>query len=361
MTLAVLSYQAGLLDPQILTGPRERVEQELVRHFVEASNTVYGQLQERRYRTDDVQRWLTGLADHLNHAAATTRTQTATEIHLAGLWRVAGSRRSRLLHAAANVVVIGAAWAASVQVALGFDRMGVFFRHVGERPPPNAAESAGLLAILVVWTALGLRQGLTRECAPRRASITQIAVPRNALRGLSLGVIGGVLTGVTGGAWLGPGLGFAVGAGTLAGIALVAGAFGGITDDVDPLGPLRTDLLFGLASGLIIGAGLTGAGVVSLAFGIDLDSLADTRGLSGVLIGTMLSGLMVGLTLVSAASIRYAVAVVILALNRRMPWRPGRFFVWAQRTGILRFAGVAMQFRHLELQRLLAAAKSTRA
>jgi hypothetical protein len=45
-----------------------------------------------------------------------------------------------------------------------------------------------------------------------------------------------------------------------------------------------------------------------------------------------------------AAWTRYALEVVVLAAQGRLPWRPGVFLDWACNAGLLRLSGVAYQF-----------------
>jgi hypothetical protein len=53
------------------------------------------------------------------------------------------------------------------------------------------------------------------------------------------------------------------------------------------------------------------------------------------------------------AWLRYLVAVAVRAHRNRLPLRFGRFLDWAHRAGILRVAGDAYQFRHVELREWL--------
>ena len=349
VTLALISYHAGLLQPHDLVASHRQIDYELIQRFVPASIKTYSRYHATRHQPADVQRWLEGMARHLNQITLTPNIHAATEFRLHDLWRVAGETASRILHMILNTIVIGAAWATCVTVGLGWRHMHEFLAHIGSFPPPYVAESYTLLIILVVWVALGIHTGLNSDLAPRRASVVQILVPRNALRGITLGILGGIMIGIATTAWVGPRFGLAGGLGTLFAISIILGSSGGIADDVTPMAPLRTDLLFGLFGGLALGCALAIAGLISLAFGASLDALAGTRGLAGVVVAVIFSGLMVGLTLVSAAFTRYIVAVTILATHGQLPWRPGRFFTWAQHIGILRYAGVAFQFRHLEL------------
>ncbi|WP_206307164.1 hypothetical protein [Streptomyces sp. F001] len=67
----------------------------------------------------------------------------------------------------------------------------------------------------------------------------------------------------------------------------------------------------------------------------------------------MAAGITLGL--VEAAWGAFAIARVYLALRRGLPLRFMSFLADAHRRGVLRQVGAVYQFRHLELQRRLAA------
>jgi len=61
-----------------------------------------------------------------------------------------------------------------------------------------------------------------------------------------------------------------------------------------------------------------------------------------------------GMPLVSMAWSRYRLAVLILFLQRRLPWRIITFLQWNYNAGLMRVSGLSYQFRHLRLQNWLA-------
>ena len=71
-------------------------------------------------------------------------------------------------------------------------------------------------------------------------------------------------------------------------------------------------------------------------------------------------GLAFGLALGLASGVarspwpRYLVTCVLLGYQQRLPWRLARFLGWAYQAGMVRLAGVAVQFRHREFQAWLA-------
>jgi hypothetical protein len=61
-----------------------------------------------------------------------------------------------------------------------------------------------------------------------------------------------------------------------------------------------------------------------------------------------------GLPIASIAWTRYRLALFILYLEHRLPWRLNAFLVWSYNAGLMRTAGLAYQFRHLRMQTWLA-------
>jgi hypothetical protein len=61
-----------------------------------------------------------------------------------------------------------------------------------------------------------------------------------------------------------------------------------------------------------------------------------------------------GMPLVSMAWSRYRLAILILFLQRRLPWRIVTFLQWNYNAGLMRVSGLSYQFRHLRLQNWLA-------
>ena len=64
----------------------------------------------------------------------------------------------------------------------------------------------------------------------------------------------------------------------------------------------------------------------------------------------------VGMPLVSMAWSRYRLAMLILFLQGRLPWRIVTFLQWNYSAGLMRVSGLSYQFRHLRLQNWLAQA-----
>jgi hypothetical protein len=62
-----------------------------------------------------------------------------------------------------------------------------------------------------------------------------------------------------------------------------------------------------------------------------------------------------GAAVISRSAVRYSLAIGLLAVRGRLPLQLKQFLGWAEDAGLLREAGTAYQFRHVELQRWLAA------
>ncbi|MCX5529803.1 NACHT domain-containing protein [Streptomyces sp. NBC_00006] len=145
---------------------------------------------------------------------------------------------------------------------------------------------------------------------------------------------------------------------------------------VDPREPLQVDLAFKVACGLAFG--VAAGCVVWIACrpwfdGVEirigdlythrpedtvigsLDAFPDWLGVGAL--GELMLGGIVGTAvgLARATAVKY-VALLMCTRHRpqALPWRLGRFLGWAEEAGLLRVAGTAYQFRHLELQDWLA-------
>lgn len=111
----------------------------------------------------------------------------------------------------------------------------------------------------------------------------------------------------------------------------------------DPLhGGLLDSSIIGLVTALIYGLiiFLTGHGAL----------LALVFGASAVVFFAPI----LGMPFVSMAWSRYRLAVLILFLQRRLPWRIVTFLRWNYDAGLMRASGLSYQFRHLRLQNWLA-------
>lgn len=209
-------------------------------------------------------------------------------------------------------------------------------------PRHLVAIGAGLVVALAAGTAAGIAAGLPAAiiAGPLAGVAAGIAASRNrppagglrwSLDDLGIGIAAGVGGVLAGGIRLG--LPLAV-ASTLA--SSLKGSPADLTTAVGPAQVLSRDrrafqvltLVTGTAAAL--GVGLTYGPAAGVAAGITLG-------------------------LVEAAWGAFAIARVYLALRRGLPLRFMSFLADAHRRGVLRQVGAVYQFRHLELQRRLAA------
>ncbi|HLI76035.1 MAG TPA: NACHT domain-containing protein [Acidobacteriaceae bacterium] len=113
-----------------------------------------------------------------------------------------------------------------------------------------------------------------------------------------------------------------------------------------PTDPLRG----GLANSSIIG------GIIGIIYTVAL--LASGSGLTMSILFGILTLIAFaptfGLPIASIAWTRYKVALLILYLEHRLPWRLTTFLQWNYEVGLMRTAGLAYQFRHLRMQTWLA-------
>ena len=109
---------------------------------------------------------------------------------------------------------------------------------------------------------------------------------------------------------------------------------------------LQSGLLTGMIVGLLAGlpAGLRAGPAAGLRFG-----------LAGGLVGGFVFGLTSGPAMSLTAWPSYTLTRMWLALHHQLPWSLMTFLADAHKRGVLRQAGAVYQFRHLDLQRRLAA------
>jgi hypothetical protein len=156
---------------------------------------------------------------------------------------------------------------------------------------------------------------------------------------------------------IGLGIGFAIG---------VAGGFAG-----GFVVGLADGLVFGLAFGPALGVALGLAfGLAARPDAIDVPRQLVSGGIAhttarlavGLAVGLawgfaagpakgLVFGLLFGVASASTSPwLRYLVACLLLARRRELPRRPALFLDWAYDAGLMRLAGIAVQFRHRDFQ-----------
>jgi hypothetical protein len=120
----------------------------------------------------------------------------------------------------------------------------------------------------------------------------------------------------------------------------------GMATSQTPTDPLHG----GLLNSSIIGL------VTAMIYGliIFLNGQGASKALAFSSFTVLIFALILGMPLVSMAWSRYRLAILILFLQRRLPWRIVTFLQWNYNAGLMRVSGLSYQFRHLRLQNWLA-------
>lgn len=300
-----------------------RVDSLLLGRYVSSAVRLHDA--DKRYGEQHVQRWLTALANGL--ASQARHNKSATDIQLDQWWQPTGRWPTRLVHSALAALP-GLAW-----LIFGAATHSVVF----------TLEAAPFLAITVF---------AGTDPSPHRLKARQMAT-RNGLFRLAGGFAGGLavgaLVGVAAGLALGVATGVAVGLVVGLVVGLATGLAFGLADKspqaLTPRNVISADRRYGLVFGLTIGV----AGGVSGGLAFGLTSGVATGVAAGVAVGLTI-GILADVVYLGAASMRYNVTVVIIAVRQQGPLRFGAFLDWAQQAGLLRVSGVAYQFRHRQLQ-----------
>lgn len=335
LTLAVTVYEQRhpvtgdyLRDPGDLVHTNaDLVDRHLLDSFIPAATAAAtaANRNPRGYPPEQVRAWLTVLARYLDlntdRPPFAGRSLSTTDLVLHELWPLAGNR-SRVV-----ATVVTAAPAAILPIVVALSSVPVWF---------TALCSVPVVALTAAsWT---------RWPEPGRIDLSraQLSVDRTHFLMLGLGIVSGLALGPTVGYPLGIacGLVFVFMGGFLGEVETRASAVG-----KSARGPIRDDLKAVLTRGLA--AGLTAGLMSGLAFGLT----------TGLVLGAI-SGLTFGFTFgpnsgCGLAAVRYLAFLV--CVRRRLPWRLGRFLDWCYAdAGLIRTAGIAYQFRHLDLQEHLA-------
>ncbi|MBT8227689.1 MAG: NACHT domain-containing protein [Dactylosporangium sp.] len=367
LTLAVTYHRAGGDPDDLLPSPAEylpvrpicpgdedrylrRIEDLLLSSFIPARARMH---EPHRYSPTEVVEWCRGIAEHLGRRC---------DIVLHEWWSVGDAARVRRWHAAAaGAIAVALVLVVEAVAVVSGSGDEIVAQTIGllDRPrqPSDYATAVWTLLFVVGFPGLAVRQARRARVVPTRTNPQQLRTSlgrRRFLRWLGAGL----LVGAT------PGLMFAL-TYTFRGHATEAIAFmlsfglafglmfaltGGLRPigegTVDPADPLRNDLVVWLAVGL----------AVSLGYGLPSGLMFPASPGPGTLAEQWAMGLAGGLLipfalgLVGHAWLRYAIAVGLLASQRRLPLRFIRFLRWAHQAGIVRIAGNAYQFRHAELR-----------
>jgi hypothetical protein len=289
--------------------------------------------EESYYTSRDVQRWLYYIAKHMMPAQTTVSTGDSGEPELEprNYWEVA-SRNRPIQRTHILVAVVGALVT------------GTF----GAEITDGAAGVACWLVATMLALGFAARVGLPREPKMSRVDFRQLSHGTAAFYLLPIIVISGLLAGF---------LAFQIsnqvpvaiteGLAAAALAVLLAGRSRGLARAVEPLDELSNDLRFGLVVGIVGGIAI---GLPTGLTGGLWSNLHLTSALSrpGSIILAFLLAIPSGVALGSGGWLRLQIAAV-LSRNQEIPQQPVSFLRWAEQTGLLRAAGTAYQFRHIDL------------
>jgi hypothetical protein len=286
-----------------------------------------GDSPKRLYGSEDVRRWLTTLANHLDWQDQ--HGMPGNSIDLLTIWRLADANGGypRVIHTV--IGVIGGVLAGLLGGELVDGIPGVLI----------------MSTTIVIGIGFGLWAGLRTNPRPSRVALPRISETRGqavialaALTGI-LGGVGGELIGKNAsiGVWEGVSASFAV--------LVIAGLGGRQVQALEPRDALRTDLKFGLALGVVYAAvgGLPGGLTGGILSHFHLNHYLTVPGSIAL---ALLLGTIAGVSLGSRCWLRYVIGIVIESAHHRIPVRFERFMDWAYGAGLLRITGVSYQFRH---------------
>ena len=306
------------------------------------------------YDQADVAQWLTTLARHLR-ACQIRESGSGSDINLHELWTAAGNRLPR--YTAATLYMLLIAPPILAFAVLGIHRNGSL---INESTFNQIGSGIFFLALPVSIFWLSSRMSVMLD----RLDLASLRT-RNGLRRLALTCRNAIALGFL--------IGFLGGIGNL----LSRGSRSSFeyTLALSIMGGLAFGLLYGIRyrptaishPRQLVTQGITRdlitVLVSGLAFGLAVISISVISTKHNPFVGGNLSqlalavtaGVILGLSLCTKSPwLRYFVATRILAHRRELPSHPAIFLDWAYAAGLMRLAGIAIQFRHRELQDQLA-------
>jgi hypothetical protein len=337
LTLALSTFRevgdpADLLPTHIPAGVRvdeyqKHVDNLLLGGYVPAAVHLHDP--SGRYTVQQVQRWLTGVADGLAWQAKNHRS--ASDIRLDQWWQPASRQLSRFIHCVLAALP-GLAWI----IAGGFT---------------NDAVLVGGAVLLLLVPIAGT--GTLARVRLRVRRVTKLITDRRYLTAAAFVSAFGIAVGIAVRypnypvwclccVWTGLAIGLLIKAGNNAFQA------------AGPLDIIQADGRAGIIAASTVGL-FSAAFYVLVSPHVARASLPVTAGfcVSIVLVLVLAGGPAVGmhgLAITASTWTRYHIAVVIAAFRGKSPLKFGAFLDWAQQAGLLRVSGVAYQFRHRQLQ-----------
>ena len=334
--LAVAAYYPADSHPvELLATSAGAIDRQLFRAYIPAMTRQHLRRDGSQYKPAEVTDWMTTLTRHLDDESSHGRS--GSDLDLSTLWKATGSSTPLYLSALLHSVLVAIPLAAGTAVYV---------------------TSHLITTDRTDWIAFVVASAAVVACTFQRASRKSVQLSRLDLsplgtapgrrrlrRGLALGGIAGIAVALT--------------VGPTTGLALAITAVGGLTEAFADALTRRPSALArpgqlviqGLAHDLVVPFtyGLVGGIVGAVAGGLPFKPMAAYIGLS--------FGLAIGATTIAVSPwVRYFVATRILARRHLLPLHPARLLDWAYGAGLVRFAGIFVQFRHRELQEDLTSA-----
>ncbi|GAA2829177.1 NACHT domain-containing protein [Crossiella cryophila] len=344
--LAVTVYQGRDTSPKNLRAlDADALEQHLFGNLVAAVTAHHARADGSHYGAEDVQRWLHTFAAHLGRMGKLNKSTVDLKLH--ELWRTTGRPGSTGWGIRLGSAVLCAG------VVLHLILVYELLMSSGDS---NWFVLAGLALITLVFNALspGVPRRIdlraVRTAAGRRFAL-YVALPgllTGTFGGLEIGIATNAIRGILAGAVFGLGMAFV--------FVVALGLVVRQQEAVCPSEPMRQaiirDLVVVGAFGLVLVVMLVST--VGMIVGIFHGRWeVFVRGLPSMIAWGLLFGTVVGAAAAASFSPwpRYVLAVWRLSRTNDLPTRPAQFLDWAYTAGLVRLSGIAVQFRHRELQR----------
>ncbi|MEV8438229.1 NACHT domain-containing protein [Actinosynnema sp. NPDC051121] len=293
------------------------------------------------YDPDDVRRWLHTLTRHLASTAAQGRS--ATDFHVHELWRSARELTGTRAHLAATLLGVGV----SIPAALHY------LSSHGVRVPLSWKDWVELMvacsAVVFVgwWSTTHADEPPTRITLPRlRRLVPQFFLLCAVAAAFYLAVFTAEAVVRHGPSGFLPAVADAFDDRAVRGLAALMSLWMVLSPDKAEHVVVRPSALMrdALHRDVYVAAVLAAGSVVGFSGGAAIPAAIPTA----VLIAPCS-------TAATSPWPRHVTGLIAYRRRNLLPWRLGRFLDWAHAAGILRLTGTAVQFRHRDLQRHLAA------
>jgi hypothetical protein len=318
-------YQRDTHPAKLCELPADAIHQHLFESFIPAVTGQHPRHGGGYYSETAVTRWLTTLADYLR-VCQTREGGSGSDIYLHELWSAAGNRTPRYAAAALHTLLT---------LIAGFTAAWLLYDPARVMGQPWRSLVLGAVTLLVPLTFLSAGGG---PVSLKRINLSQLRTSRGRSR-IAVSFIGGFVFGI--GIMLAPPSDPAGAVNVGLGMGIITSLYFTATSRPAAISRPHQLVTQGLAHDLtiLLGCGLGFGFMMGFTFGPVAGFFG---GAAGLAIGSFL--------LADSPWLRYFVATRILARRCQLPPRPGLFLDWAYAAGLLRLAGIAIQFRHRDLQ-----------